>query len=70
MRVTSKDTMPTDEPSRYERGLDPWHADAFPAEFKASAPRHGERKEGWFVMDAWRNQIGFIPDGTVIEEKR
>lgn len=50
----------------YERGLDPWHADAFPDEFKQVATSEGERKEGWFLTDAYGNEIGFIPDGTAI----
>ena len=47
-----------------ERGLDPWHRDAFPNEFKASAPNQGERREGWYLLDGFKNEIGFIPDGT------
>jgi len=45
----------------YERGLDPWHEDAFPEEFKYAGSR-GKRKEGWFGLDVWGNAIGFIPD--------
>ena len=51
----------------FERGLDPWHADAFPDEFKY-AGTCGERRSGWFVLDAWGNAIGFIVDGTEIKE--
>ena len=47
----------------WERGLDPWHADAFvgtPAEgmFDASVPR----KTGWYALDWCGNVIGFVPD--------
>jgi hypothetical protein len=48
----------------YERGLSPWHADAFPARFKRSAPERGKRRRGWFALDAYGNLIGFIQDGT------
>ena len=48
----------------YERGLDPWHEDAFPDELKYSALSTGKRSEGWFLLDAWKNPIGFTPDGT------
>jgi hypothetical protein len=48
-----------------ERGLDPWHADAFPDEFKHFG-KGGARAKGWFLLDAWGNAIGFIPDGTII----
>lgn len=46
----------------WERGLSPWHKDAFPDEFKSAAPEQAERKEGWFLLDAYGNSIGFIPD--------
>ena len=46
----------------FERGLDPWHTDAFPNEFKHAAISKGRRKGGWFALDAWGNAIGFIPD--------
>jgi len=50
----------------YERGLDPWHSDAFPEEFKHAGSK-GNRKSGWFLLDAWGNQIGFTADGTEFE---
>jgi hypothetical protein len=63
-------TGPTQKPNphpfygdNYHRGLDPWHRDAFPDEFKDSALRSGQRLEGWFLEDAYGNQIDFIPDG-------
>lgn len=49
----------------YERGVDPWHRDAFPAEFKDQAPRQeNPRAEGWYELDWCGNVINFIPDGT------
>ena len=42
----------------YERGLSPWHRDAFPDEFKNLFPEQEDRKEGWFALDAWGNAIG------------
>lgn len=49
----------------WERALSPWHADAFPDEFKDRAPEKGERKHGWMALDFWGNAIGFVADGTV-----
>ena len=46
----------------WERGLDPWHVDAFPEEFKYAAPNQGERKMGWLALDWCGNVIGFKPD--------
>jgi hypothetical protein len=51
----------------YERGLDPFHEDAFPVELREVAPGKGRRNAGWFVLDGCGNVIGFIPDGTVIK---
>lgn len=47
----------------YERGIDPWHAEAFPEPFSTIMPK-GERRHGWFALDGVGNQIVFIPDGT------
>jgi uncharacterized protein DUF5662 len=51
----------------FERSLDPWHEDAFPPEFKDSGSK-GERAQGWAVLDFWKNEIGFIPDGTKYDD--
>ena len=51
----------------FERGLDPWHEDAFPDEFKASAPNRGKRQSGWLALDWCGNVIGFFRDGTVFK---
>ena len=48
----------------WERGEDPWHKDGFPDEFKSYAPNQGVRCGGWFLIDAFNNQIGFVGDGT------
>lgn len=50
----------------FERGLDPWHSDAFPDKFKFVG-KTGERKEGWFAIDGYGNAIGFIPDGAEVK---
>lgn len=47
----------------YERGVSPWHADAFPDELKHAAPEKGVRVEGWFALDFCGNEIAFFPDG-------
>ena len=51
----------------FERSLDPWHADAFPSEFKEVGTT-GERKAGWMALDWCGNPLGFIPDGTEMSE--
>ena len=51
----------------FERGLDPWHRDAFPLEFQAQdVGKTGARAQGWNALDAWGNVIGFVEDGTEI----
>jgi len=71
MKVTSKYQKP--EPhlfygDNYERGLDPFHKDAAPDEFKDTEFfSGGKRNEGWFLLDTWGNQVGFYPDGTPIK---
>lgn len=68
-------TSPTQKPPPHpfygeydERGLDPWHKDAFPDEFKSVVPNQtSKRGEGWYLNDAYRNQIGFVLDGTEFE---
>lgn len=50
----------------YERGLDPWHRDAAPPQFADAFPNQGDRASGWFLLDAWGNEIGFVPDGVQI----
>ncbi len=54
----------------WERGLDPWHADAFtgtPAQdmFVKTEPR----KSGWYALDWCGNVVGFIPDGAEIKHE-
>ena len=53
----------------FERGLDPWHRDAFPIEFQAAfVGSAGPRAEGWYALDFCGNVIGFIKDGTEIAD--
>jgi len=52
----------------WERGLDPWHAQAFPAHLADRAPNQAERKGGWFALDYWKNEIGFIADGDAYDQ--
>ncbi len=52
----------------WERSLDPWHADAFPVEFRGSAPVKGERRKGWMALDAWGNPLMFLADGELVPE--
>ena len=65
-RIVGPEVMPTDDTRRWERSKSPWHADAFPAEFKDRAPEQGDRKTGWIEIDWCGNVIGWVPDGTVI----
>lgn len=47
----------------WERGLDPWHDDAFSEDLKPGIIK-GERKSGWLGNDWAGNTITFIEDGT------
>ena len=62
-----KPPLPKHYGEDYERGLDPWHPDAAPPGFEvAFAAMSGteKRKEGWYLLDHWKNVIGWVPDGT------
>lgn len=49
----------------WHRGLDPWHRDSFPAELADRAPNQSpERGSGWYLEDAFGNEIGYVADGT------
>jgi hypothetical protein len=53
----------------WERGLDPWHSDAFArieGEIGGNPGTIGERRAGWFLIDGAGNAISFVPDGTEI----
>lgn len=50
----------------WERGLDPWHEDAFPPEFGHAGTR-GPRKTGWYALDWCGNVVGFVADGDTVE---
>jgi hypothetical protein len=66
--ITGPDQKPPPHPvygDYSHRGKDPWHIDSFPLEHKDAAPvQTGERAEGWYLTDAWGNEIGFVRDGT------
>jgi hypothetical protein len=66
MAKVTKDQEPTGKymsVDHWERDLDPWHEDAFPAEFRHAGTK-GERAEGWMGVDWCGNPIVFVPDGT------
>jgi hypothetical protein len=72
--MTVSETQPP-PPSKHgdtwERGLDPWHEDAFKG--IANLPdigTKGERRKGWHAVDWCGNCVGWIPDGTVIDEQQ
>jgi len=49
----------------WERGLDPWHRDAFPDHLRDQAPNQSSNREtGWFGIDWAGNAIVFVPDKT------
>ena len=66
-RIIGKDTPPAGDWGglvfSWERCLDPWHADAFPPEFRYVGTT-GPRREGWEGLDWCGNCIIFVPDGT------
>jgi hypothetical protein len=68
--LTSATVRPAPHPfygDSYERGLDPWHFDAFPPGLKHAAPNQGPRRaEGWYLLDGVGNVIGWVPDGTPV----
>lgn len=72
-RVTGPDQKPAPHPfygDNYERGSDPWHPSAFvgtPAEGRMGDEK-APRREGWFLLDAWGNEIGWVPDGTELKD--
>ena len=65
----------------FERSLDPYHPDAYPAKqtdsifsryltFKSKSSKASEpRREGWMAIDYVENAVGFFPDGTIVETK-
>lgn len=72
--TVSETQRPTGYAGEWERGLDPWHADAFKGidyvEDVMKAHTGGTpRKGGWFMIDWSGNAIGFVSDGTVQEVK-
>lgn len=71
--VIGPDQKPMPHPfygDSWERGLDPFHADAFKGlerELGGNPGSSGERGSGWFLLDGHQNTIGFVPDGTIEE---
>lgn len=67
--ITSATQRPPPHPfygDNWHRGLDPWHPEAFPSELGMSTVGAGPRQGGWFLEDAWGNEIAYCPDGTEI----
>lgn len=68
--IVGPDQKPAPHPfygDSYERGLDPWHADAFKGlegNLGFNPGTTGQRRGGWFLIDGCGNAIGFTPDGT------
>jgi hypothetical protein len=48
---------------KWERGPDPFHADALP-DFAKSSGTQGARRMGWSAIDWCGNMIGWLADGT------
>ena len=73
MIIVSDSVKPPPHPfygDSYRRGLDPFHSDAAPEELKENSVwRRGERMEGWFLLDAYDQEIGWIPDGSKFPTK-
>lgn len=73
-RVVSATQRPNPHPfygDSYERGTDPWHPSAFkgtPAE-GLLGDENEPINEGWYLLDAWGNVIGWVPDGTALPDK-
>lgn len=73
-RIVGPEQKPAPHPfygDSWERGVDPWHADAFvglEGDLGCNPGRTGERRGGWFLLDGYGNAIGWIPDGTPITE--
>lgn len=71
--IVSETTRPLPHPfygDSWERGLDPFHPDAFVGfsqdivdQIAQISP--GPRRGGWFLLDAYKQEIGFVPDGTI-----
>ena len=71
--VVSAEVKPPPHPfygDSWDRGSDPFHANAFQGfsddivdQIKSMNP--GPQRAGWFLLDAYGQEIGFVPDGTV-----
>lgn len=61
---------PRGDVTEWERGLDPWHADAFKGTpMEGTVNRTGERQSGWYGLDWCGNVISWVPDGAETEQK-
>lgn len=53
--------------SYWERSEDPFHAEAFPLEYRKAISTNEPRRAGWMAIDYVENPIGFVADGTECE---
>lgn len=54
----------------WERGKDPWHAEAFAGlegELGGNPGSSGDRRGGWWLIDGAGNGIAFVPDGCPVD---
>lgn len=66
--IVSAEIKPPPHPfygDSYSRGKDPFHSSCAPPEFADSEIWHkGEAVMGWFLLDAYGQEIGWVADGT------
>lgn len=72
--TTSETQRPPEHPfygDNYKRGMDPFHPRCFPEDIRGQIDQiyPGPQRAGWFLLDAYGNEIAFIPDGTQYAEK-
>jgi hypothetical protein len=65
----TQEPAPVSYVDHWERGLDPWHPDAFKGTVLDGAFREPipPRQAGWYAIDWCGNVIGFVPDGLPVE---
>lgn len=69
--IVTETQSPPEQPlwiDHWERGLDPWHADAFKGT-GVDIGTTGERAKGWYAVDWCGNVIGFVADGTEVKDE-
>lgn len=73
MKKVSKDQKPNPHPfygDNYERGTDPFHISTAPDHLKDNPVWNtGKLKEGWYLLDGFGNEIGFVANGTELESE-